>query len=222
MKFLNLNELEYTDELSDHNYVCREHDSYAIAGSEELAMELLDYCTNKELNVHYCTVKLKDWVQLKNRLINRANNIKKWYDKVTDDGMLLRGAVYLDTTGELKDLNKLKEVMKKYKNFELDENKYRLLTSVKSIEKLKNRLKREGLFPARVEEYPTFDLLEKNGMEFSGCYVRGDKTRLMEYIELPKHPFFVGTQSHPEFKSRLGNPSPLFYGFVENCINNNK
>jgi len=160
VKFLNLNELEYTEELSDHNYVCREHDSYAIAGSQELALDLLNYCTDKELNVHYCTVKLKDWVQLKNRLINRANNIKKWYDKITEDGMLVRGAVYLDTTGELKDLNKLKEIMKKYKDFELDENKHRLLTSLKIIEKLKNKLKKEGLFPARVEEYPTYDLLE--------------------------------------------------------------
>ena len=37
----------------------------------------------------------------------------------------------------------------------------------------------------------------------------------MEYIELPGHKFFAGTQAHPEFKSRLGNPSPLFYGFVK-------
>ena len=61
------------------------------------------------------------------------------------------------------------------------------------------------------------DLLEKRGMVFSGYYMRGDKTRLMEYIELSKNEFFIGTQSHPEFKSRLGNPSPLFYGFVKNC-----
>ena len=72
----------------------------------------------------------------------------------------------------------------------------------------------------RYEVNPRFvDLLEKNGMIFSGYYMRADKTRLMEYIELPNHPYFVGTQAHPEFKSRLGNPSPLFYGFVKNCKN---
>ncbi|MBI2102095.1 CTP synthase [Candidatus Woesearchaeota archaeon] len=71
----------------------------------------------------------------------------------------------------------------------------------------------------RYEVNPSFvDLLEKNGLVFSGCYMRADKTKLMEYIELPNHPYFISTQAHPEFKSRLGNPSPLFYGFVKNCI----
>jgi len=70
----------------------------------------------------------------------------------------------------------------------------------------------------RYEVNPKFvDLIEKNGMVFSGYYMRADKTRLMEYIELPKLSFFCGTQAHPEFKSRLGNPSPLFYGFVKVC-----
>ncbi len=70
----------------------------------------------------------------------------------------------------------------------------------------------------RYEVNPGFiDLIEKNGMVFSGYYMRADKTKLMEYIELPNLKFFCGTQSHPEFKSRLGNPSPLFYGFVKNA-----
>ncbi len=70
----------------------------------------------------------------------------------------------------------------------------------------------------RYEVNPKFvDLLEKNGMVFSGYYERFDRTKLMEYIELPNLKFFCGTQAHPEFKSRLGNPSPLFYGFVKNC-----
>ncbi len=67
----------------------------------------------------------------------------------------------------------------------------------------------------RFEVNPTFIAqLEKAGLVFSGYHTRDDGTKLMEYMELPGHPFFVGTQSHPEFKSRLGNPSPLFYGFV--------
>ena len=70
----------------------------------------------------------------------------------------------------------------------------------------------------RYEVNPKFiDLLEKNGMEFPGYYMRLDNTKLMEYIELKENSFFIGTQSHPEFKSRLGNPSPLFYGFVKAC-----
>lgn len=71
----------------------------------------------------------------------------------------------------------------------------------------------------RYEVNPKYvDILEKNGLVFSGYYERFDKTRLMEYIELPGHPYFIGTQAHPEFKSRLGNPSPFFYGFLKACL----
>ena len=38
--------------------------------------------------------------------------------------------------------------------------------------------------------------------------------RLVEFIELPGHPFWVGTQAHPEFKSRPDNPHPLFAALV--------
>ncbi len=71
----------------------------------------------------------------------------------------------------------------------------------------------------RYEVNPKYvDILEKNGLVFSGYYERFDKTKLMEYIELPGHKFYIGTQSHPEFKSRLGNPSPFFYGFLKACL----
>ncbi|MDD5132967.1 MAG: radical SAM protein [Candidatus Nanoarchaeia archaeon] len=160
VKFLNLNELEYTEDLTEFGFLCKEYGSYAIYGSEEMAMELLNYCSEKNLNVHYCPVRLKDGVQLKNRIINRANNIKKWYDKITEDGMLVRGAIYLDKENKIKDLEKLKEIQKRYKDLELDENKHRLLTSVKNIQKLKNKLLKENLCPAIVEEYPTYDFLE--------------------------------------------------------------
>jgi CTP synthase len=60
--------------------------------------------------------------------------------------------------------------------------------------------------------------LEEAGLFFSGKYIREDGTHLMEFVELLNHPFFVATQAHPEFKSRLGNPSPLFYGFVKACF----
>lgn len=71
----------------------------------------------------------------------------------------------------------------------------------------------------RFEVNPKFaKILEDAGMVFSGFHNREDGTKLMEFMELPNHKFFIGTQAHPEFKSRLGNPAPLFYGFVEACI----
>jgi CTP synthase len=55
------------------------------------------------------------------------------------------------------------------------------------------------------------ELLEKNGMRFSGLSPDG---RLVEIAELVDHPFMVGTQFHPEFLSRPNRPHPLFVGFV--------
>jgi CTP synthase len=55
------------------------------------------------------------------------------------------------------------------------------------------------------------DILQTHGLLLSG--MSPDK-RLVEFIELPWHPYFVGTQAHPELKSRLEYPSPLFDGLI--------
>ncbi|MGH3240694.1 MAG: CTP synthase, partial [Spirillospora sp.] len=61
------------------------------------------------------------------------------------------------------------------------------------------------------------DRLEKAGLRFSGLSPDG---RLVEYVELPpdQHPFFVGTQAHPEFRSRPTRPHPLFTGLVSAAL----
>lgn len=67
----------------------------------------------------------------------------------------------------------------------------------------------------RYEVNPLYvEQIENHGASFSGYHERADGTTLMEFFELPGHRFFVATQAHPEFKSRLGNPSPLFFGFM--------
>jgi len=67
----------------------------------------------------------------------------------------------------------------------------------------------------RYEVNPVFiDVIEQKGLCFSGYHERQDSTKLMEFIELPDHRFFVATQAHPEFTSKLGAPNPLFHGFV--------
>jgi CTP synthase len=53
--------------------------------------------------------------------------------------------------------------------------------------------------------------LEEAGMVCSGV---SPDDRLVEFLELPDHPFFVATQAHPEFKSRPDRPHPLFAAFV--------
>jgi len=59
------------------------------------------------------------------------------------------------------------------------------------------------------------DLLEKHGMVISGMSPDG---RLVEMIELPQHPYFVGCQFHPEFKSRPRLPHPLFARFIRAAV----
>jgi len=64
----------------------------------------------------------------------------------------------------------------------------------------------------RYEVNPEYvDILEKEGLVFSGC--SPDRV-LMEFMELPDHPYFVATQAHPEFKSRPMKPAPLFEGLI--------
>jgi CTP synthase len=70
----------------------------------------------------------------------------------------------------------------------------------------------------RYEVNPEYiERLQKAGLIFSGT---SPDERLMEIIELPreKHPFFLGTQFHPELKSRPLNPHPLFVAFVKACL----
>ncbi|MFI5332995.1 MAG: CTP synthase, partial [Candidatus Babeliales bacterium] len=51
----------------------------------------------------------------------------------------------------------------------------------------------------RYEVNPIYvDVLQQHGLVFSGYHEREDGTRLMEFLELPDHPFFVATQAHPE------------------------
>jgi CTP synthase len=61
------------------------------------------------------------------------------------------------------------------------------------------------------------DRLEEVGLVIGGTSPDG---KLVEFVELPadKHPFFVGTQAHPELKSRPTRPHPLFAAFVKAAI----
>ena len=57
----------------------------------------------------------------------------------------------------------------------------------------------------------------KKQMEDAGLVASGlnPKTGLVEVVEIPTHPWFIGVQYHPEYKSTVANPHPLFVGFVK-------
>ena len=56
---------------------------------------------------------------------------------------------------------------------------------------------------------------EENGVVFSG---KNKANNLMETIEITDHPWFIGVQYHPEYKSRVVNPHPLFISFVKAAL----
>jgi len=60
---------------------------------------------------------------------------------------------------------------------------------------------------------------EAAGMVATG---KNPESGLVEIIELPEHPWFVGAQFHPEYKSTVANPHPLFVAFIEAAIKNKK
>jgi len=61
--------------------------------------------------------------------------------------------------------------------------------------------------------------LEKAGLKASGI---NSSTGLVEIVELPKNDWFIGVQFHPEYKSTVENPHPLFVSFISACLNYNK
>ncbi len=59
--------------------------------------------------------------------------------------------------------------------------------------------------------------LSQAGLQITGIYEKGD---LVEVVEIENHPFFVGVQFHPEFKSKPISPHPLFRAFVRAALDN--
>ncbi|WP_074408629.1 MULTISPECIES: CTP synthase [Aquimarina] len=61
--------------------------------------------------------------------------------------------------------------------------------------------------------------LEKAGLRTTGV---NPKTGLVEIVEIPDHPWFVGVQYHPEYKSTVANPHPLFIAFIRAAVEYSK
>lgn len=77
----------------------------------------------------------------------------------------------------------------------------------------------------RYEVNPEYvEALTSSGLRVSGVTpgMAGRGAGLVEAVELPGHPFFLGLQSHPEFRSRLVRPSPPFRGFIAAAVARSK
>lgn len=89
---------------------------------------------------------------------------------------------------------------------------HELFKTNETIERHRHRLEVQNQYVAKLEE---------NGMTIAAKFVKNNfEDYLVEMIELQKdlHPYFVATQSHPEFLSRPDKPHPLFDGLLKACI----
>jgi len=100
-------------------------------------------------------------------------------------------------------------VKKGTKAFELYKKYGQLINEAKGLtsERHRHRYEFNNKF---VEEF------EKAGLVVSA---RSVQEGLVEIVEVPGHPFYMGTQGHPEYKSRPVKPHPIFLGFIDACAN---
>ncbi len=155
--FINLNELEYADaehnKLAELGYTTKDEFSYGIKGSEEIAFQILE--AYPQLKIHYCTTRLKDSVQMMNRIKLRAKNAKKPYDIITTEGTLIRGVIYGNES--LEEMHK--KVLKYFEN-DIDPLKKRLICAKNNVKKFSKELKKLNYKLEIVEELATYDQFE--------------------------------------------------------------
>ena len=185
VSFLNLNELERSDTSTEHyeldkkGYKQRSKLSYAIKGSRELSLKLAEYARKKKLDVHVCTAKLKDAVQVQQRLKLRAKNVKLPFDECTEDGLLIRGCLYAKglepglhykkrrmLANEQQAIKTLKTTLSELRAqkipCEIDTTRFRLIVPLTVVYAKYRSLKKKDLIPAIVEEFPTSDSMLVN------------------------------------------------------------
>ncbi|MFA7622825.1 MAG: radical SAM protein [Candidatus Methanomethylophilaceae archaeon] len=106
IKFVNLNELEFSESnwhmMEDMKYGLLDEISSAVGGSAVTAAAVMR--GRRKTPVHFCSSAFKDGVQLRRRLIRRAERVAEDYDLVTDDGTILRGLLYADDPGAAVEL----------------------------------------------------------------------------------------------------------------------
>jgi len=93
-EFINLNEFEIcypnSQYLKEKGFKLKKDTIAAVENSKETAMALIKRLAPKtSLKIHFCTIRAKDYHQLKNRYLRRANTIKLPYEDLTDEGLLI-------------------------------------------------------------------------------------------------------------------------------------
>ncbi|MFA5103343.1 MAG: radical SAM protein [Candidatus Thermoplasmatota archaeon] len=167
LQWVNLNELEFSERNCDaflrRGYHVKHAISAAVKGSQETAIRVLKMSQQRNLSmgVHYCSVSFKDGVQLKNRILRRANHIAQPYDVITKEGTLIKGVIYPSNTSLPSLLSLLQKTYTIPSHLlHHDSEKNRIEIAAWKLEKIAPFLTSQGFHCFIVEEYPTADRLE--------------------------------------------------------------
>jgi len=167
INWINLNELEFSEtnaeNLKNKDFSVKDDVSSAVKGSQETAYNIIEMVSKEDfkIGVHYCSSSFKDGIQLKNRILRRANNIVKKYEIITKDGTLLKGIIYSKTYSFKQQCDLLIQDFKIDKEYIfINKEKNRIELAIWLLEKIALSLKQKGFECYIVEEYPTADALE--------------------------------------------------------------
>jgi pyruvate formate-lyase activating enzyme-like uncharacterized protein len=159
--FINLNEMEFADlnaqKLRQRGFKLDTDSIAAVQSSEDEALELLEWAAKEtSLNIHYCPLALKDGTQLRNRFKRRAKNIAKPFERISQEGLLVKGVIIPKTGMSLLDVYEMLETEYEIQSAQvwINELKNRLETSTRIVRRIAKRLKAQGFDIGIVEEYP--------------------------------------------------------------------
>jgi pyruvate formate-lyase activating enzyme-like uncharacterized protein len=110
--FINLNEFEYcfpnSQSLKEKGFILKKNSIAAVVNSQETAINLIRKLGPEvSLKMHFCSIRAKDYYQLKNRYLRRAKNIKLPYEVITEEGLLL----YAQIEGDERKMDKFYEIL---------------------------------------------------------------------------------------------------------------
>lgn len=161
LDFVNINEMEFAplnaNELHKRGFRLNPNSIAGVKGSEEMAVKLMDWASeHTSLNIHFCPISLKDGVQLRNRFRRRAKNIARPFERISQEGLLVKGTI---TPPEEMTLNEALDILRKDFKIQLEqiwinEKQSRLETSTVWVRRLAKHLKRLGFGVGIAEVYP--------------------------------------------------------------------
>ncbi len=97
--FCNLNELDWSEQnfeaFRKSGFKIKNRESYAVRGSEEFALKIVSWAKENTpgMPVHYCSSRTKDAVQIRKRFLRTAGRIRKSFEEIDSDGLLVKAVI---------------------------------------------------------------------------------------------------------------------------------